>query len=200
MQRGEPFPRGVIFPSNSCYEPYIISKELHSFGVHRHTHTHTPRRTGTLTQRHAHSVEHKFSLCVSLSFTHTHTLSSSRFALPVSISCHLKSRTAGASGSRWGARLTGNGPHSLIRLPCSCPSSATPRMSSPGGRGLVECEEGEEVRWGEREREREHPMGSLLPDSLKGALFQQERKDGSRGAVRSRLSLKKGAQGPGELH
>lgn len=152
MQRGEPFPRGVIFPSNSCYEPYIISKELRSFGVHRHTHTYTPRHSGTLTQRHAHSVEHKFSLSVSLSSTYTqthtqaHKLSPSRFALPVSISCHLKSRTAGACGSRRGARLTGNGPHSLIRLPCSCPSSATPRMSSPGGRGLVECEEGEEVR------------------------------------------------------
>lgn len=200
MQRGEPFPRGVIFPSNSCYEPYIISKELHSFGVHRHTHTHLDALAHSHKGIHTQLSTNFLSVFLSLSHTHTHTLSSSRFALPVSISCHLKSRTAGASGSRWGARLTGNGPHSLIRLPCSCPSSATPRMSSPGGRGLVECEEGEEVRWGEREREREHPMGSLLPDSLKGALFQQERKDGSRGAVRSRLSLKKGAQGPGELH
>lgn len=198
---GSHSPEGLFSPLIAVTSPTLYPRSYIPLGS-TDTHTHTPRRTGTLTQRHAHSVEHKFSLCVSLSFTytHTHTLSSSRFALPVSISCHLKSRTAGASGSRWGARLTGNGPHSLIRLPCSCPSSATPRMSSPGGRGLVECEEGEEVRWGEREREREHPMGSLLPDSLKGALFQQERKDGSRGAVRSRLSLKKGAQGPGELH
>lgn len=144
---GKSFPRGVIFPSNSCYEPYIISKELRSFGVHStdahsHTHTHTPRCTDTLTQRRAHSVERKFSLCLfhtrTRRHTFTHTHSPSCFALPVSISCHLKSRTAGASGSRRGARLTGNGPHSLIRLPCSCPSSATLRMSSPGGMGLVE--------------------------------------------------------------
>lgn len=46
-----------------------------------------------------------------------------------------------------------------------------------------------------RERERERPVGSLLPDSLKGALFQQERREGSRGAVRGRL-FKKGRAGP----
>lgn len=63
---GELFPRGVIFPSNSCYEPYIISKELHSFGVQTNAHTHI----GRLTQRHAHSVEHNFFLCVSLFSTH----------------------------------------------------------------------------------------------------------------------------------
>lgn len=127
-----------------------------------------------------------FSLCFSLLHTHTHahTHSPRRFALLVSISCHLKSRTAGASGSRQGARLTGNGPHSLIRLPCSCPSSATPRMSSPRGRGGVGGRGGGEVG---REREGGHPVGSLFPDSLKGALFQQERREGSRGAVQGRL-------------
>lgn len=46
---GELFPRGVIFPSNSCYEPYIISKELHSFGVQTNAHTHTHWQTHTKT-------------------------------------------------------------------------------------------------------------------------------------------------------
>lgn len=138
------------------------------------------------------------SVSHSATYTHTHswahTLSPSRFALPVSISCHLKSRTAGASGSRRGARLTGNGPHSLIRLPCSCPSSATPRMSSPGGRGLVECEEGEEVRWGER---KSVPWGVSSQTHLKELYFskrgEKEAEELSRAA-----SLKKGEQGPGE--
>lgn len=197
---GSHSPEGLFSPLIAVTSPTLYPRSYVPLGS-TDTHAYTPRHTGTLTQRHAHSVEHKFSLSVSLAFTYiqTHTrahkLSPSRFALPVSISCHLKSRTAGASGSRRGARLTGNGPHSLIRLPCSCPSSATPKMSSPGGRGLVECEEGEEVRCGERERERERPMGSLLPDSLKGALFQQERREESRGAVRGRL-FKKGRAGP----
>lgn len=75
MQRGEPFPRGVIFPSNSCYEPYIISKELHSFGVHRHTHTHTHLDA----LAHSHKGMHTqlstnfLSVFLSLSHTHTHT-------------------------------------------------------------------------------------------------------------------------------
>lgn len=49
--------------------------------------------------------------------------------------------------------------------------------------------------FGLRGGERERPVGSLLPDSLKGALFQQERREGSRGAVRGRL-FKKGRAGP----
>lgn len=32
-------------------------------------------------------------------------------------------------------------------------------------------------REGGREAGRKHPVGSLLPDSLKGALFQQERSE-----------------------
>lgn len=51
------------------------------------------------------------------------------------------------------------------------------------------------MRRGERERERESPVGSLLPDSLKGALFQLERREGRRGAVQGRL-FKKGRAGP----
>lgn len=149
---GSHSPEGLFSPLIAVTSPTLYPRSYVPLGS-THTHTHLD----ALTQRHAHSVEHNFSLSVSPSLPHTHThihkrahtLSPSRFALLVSISCHLKSRTAGASGSRRGARLTGNGPHSLIRLPCSCPSSATPRMSSPGGRGgrLVECEGGgEEVR------------------------------------------------------
>ena len=164
---------------------------------------------------HTQSSTNFLSLFLSLPHTHTraHTLSPSRFALLVSISCHLKSRTAGASGSRRGARLTGNGPHSLIRLPCSCPSSATPRMSSPGGRRrtgrggwLVECEAGggevgrerERERESEREREKESEGGGVSSQiHLKELDFSDS---GEREAeeLSGAASLKKGEQGPGE--
>lgn len=63
---------------------------------------------------------------------------------------------------------------------------------------MVECEEGEEVRWGEREREREGvPWGVSSQTHLKELYFskrgEREAEELSRAA-----SLKKGEQGPGE--
>ncbi|KAM7400586.1 hypothetical protein PAMA_004999 [Pampus argenteus] len=63
-------------------------------------------------------------------------------------------------------------------------------MSSPGGRGLVECEEGEEVRWGER---KSVPWGVSSQTHLK-ELYFSERGEREAEELSGAASLKKGSR------